>query len=46
MPTAYQILVILALLFAVASLIKPSWPLAGVGLLLVCVAMLIGKGGP
>lgn len=41
--TAFNTLVIIALLLAVAALIKPTWPLAAVSILLVCVALLIGK---
>lgn len=38
--TVFQILVGVAGVLAVISLIKPSWPLVGVAVLLVCVALL------
>ena len=40
--TAYNILVIIALLLAVAGIVKPQYPLVAVAVLLMCVAMLIG----
>lgn len=41
--TAFNILVICALLVSIAALIRPAWPLAPVAVLLVCVALLVGK---
>lgn len=41
--TAYNILVIIALLLSFLSIIKPTWPLLAVAMLLVCVALLIGR---
>lgn len=41
--TAFNILVGIALVCAVVSLIKPTWPLVGVAMILVCAALLIGK---
>lgn len=40
---AFVLLIIIALLLGVASLIRPQWPLTGVAIVLVCVALLIGK---
>jgi hypothetical protein len=42
--TAYNILVVIALVLAIIGLIKPSWPLVPVAVVLVCVALLIPKG--
>lgn len=39
--TVFQILVGTAGVLAVISLIKPAWPLLGVAVLLVCVALLV-----
>lgn len=44
--SAFLILVIIALLLAVASLIKPQYPLLGISVILLSVALLIGAGGP
>lgn len=41
--SAFNILVIIAFIMAVLALIKPTWPFLAVGLLLLCVAMLVGK---
>lgn len=38
---AYTILVVLALLFGVGSLIRPAWPLAGIAIVFLAVALLI-----
>ncbi len=38
--TVFQVLVGVAGVLAVVSLIKPNWPLVGVAVLLVCVALL------
>lgn len=38
----FVLLVLLALLLAVVALIRPQWPVVAVGLMLVCVALLIG----
>jgi hypothetical protein len=34
-------LVLVALILAVVSLVKPAWPVLGVAVLLVCVSLLI-----
>lgn len=39
--TPFTILVIIALIFAVVSMIWPTYPLLSVSVLLVCVALLI-----
>lgn len=44
MPSVHQILIGLALLLAILSLIKPTWPLLSVSVLLIAVDLLI-KGG-
>lgn len=41
--TAFNILVIVALALSILSLIKPGWPVLAVAVLLVCVALLVGK---
>lgn len=38
--TAYNILIVIAILLAILNLIKPTWPILGVAVLLVCVALL------
>lgn len=38
--TAFNILVVIALILAIAGMIKPQWPLVAVSVLLVCVALL------
>jgi hypothetical protein len=35
--------VIIALILSVAGIIKPQWPLVAVAVLLLCVAVLVGK---
>jgi hypothetical protein len=40
----FHLLVVLALVCAVGALIRPSWPLVPVGLLLVCIALLLKSG--
>jgi len=42
---AFNILVGTAGLLAIVSLIKPTWPLVGVAVLLVCVALFTKFGG-
>lgn len=42
MITPFLILVLVALLLAIASLLKPSWPLLPTAVILLAVAMLIG----
>ena len=47
-PTAFTILVVLAIIMALISIIasaagKSAWPLVAVGLLLLSIAVLIGK---
>lgn len=41
--TPFTILVGISLVLAVVALIKPTWPLLPVAVLLVCVALLISK---
>jgi hypothetical protein len=41
--TPFTILVVIALLLAVGSLIRPGWPLLAVAVVLMAVAMLVGK---
>lgn len=41
--SVFQILVGIAGILAVLSLIKPQWPLLAVAVLLVCVALFVGK---
>ncbi len=43
--SAFSILVVLAIILAILGLVKPTWPLVAVGLLLLAIAVLIGKGG-
>lgn len=38
--TVFQLLVGVAGVLAVVSLIRPNWPLIGVAVLLICVALL------
>ena len=40
---AFVLLIVIALLLSVAALVKPTWPLVPVAVVLVCVALLIGK---
>ena len=35
------ILVLIALILAIASLLKPGWPLLAVSVILLCVALLV-----
>ena len=39
----FVLLIINAMGLSVVNLIKPTWPILGVAVLLVCVACLIGK---
>ena len=39
--TIFVLLVVIALLCAIASLVKPGWPLISVAVLLICIALLI-----
>jgi len=39
---AFTILVVIALLLAVGSMVKPAWPLLAVSVLLISVALLVG----
>ncbi len=41
--STFVLLIVIAMILAIVALIKPSWPLTPVGLLLVCIALLIGK---
>lgn len=40
---AFNILIIIAIIIAVLSLIRPTWPLLAVAVILVCAALLTGK---
>lgn len=42
---AFTILVVISLLLAVGSLVKPGWPLLAVAVLLLSVALLVGGKG-
>lgn len=39
--TAFSILVVIALILAILSLVKPQWPLLGIAVVLLSVALLI-----
>ncbi len=41
--TPFVILATISLILAVVAIIKPSWPLLPVAVILICVALLIGK---
>jgi hypothetical protein len=41
--TAFNVLCVIALVLAIAGLIKPQWPCVAVAVLLVCVALLVAK---
>lgn len=41
--SAFNILVIISLILSIAGIIKPQWPLVAVAVLLLGVAVLIGK---
>ena len=41
--TAFNILVVLAILFSVAGIVKPQFPLVAIAVLLLSIAVLIGK---
>lgn len=41
--TAFNVLVIIALVLAIAGIIRPQWPCVAVAMLLVCVALLVAK---
>lgn len=41
MPNVHVILIVIALILAILSIIKPSWPLLSVSVLLICVDLLI-----
>lgn len=41
MLNTHTLLIGLALIFAVGSLIKPTWPLLGVAVILICVDLLV-----
>lgn len=43
--SAFNILVIVALILSIIGIIKPTWPIVAVALLLVCVALLVSGGG-
>lgn len=38
--TVFNILIVIAMILSVVAIIKPSWPLCPVAVLLVCVALL------
>lgn len=41
--STFHVLVGVAGILAIVSLIKPQWPLVSVAMLLICVALFIGK---
>lgn len=41
--SASSLLVLIALVLTVLSMVKPTWPLLAVAVLLVCVAILFGQ---
>lgn len=41
--TPFTLLIGIAIILAVMSLIKPTWPLLSVAVIMVCTALLIGK---
>lgn len=41
--TAFNVLVVIAIICAVISLIKPTWPLVSVAVILICAALLVGR---
>ena len=43
--TAFSILIIIAIILAVVGLVKPSWQTTSVAVLLVAIAVLVGKKG-
>lgn len=38
--TVWNILIVIAIILAIINLIKPTWPILGVAVLLICVALL------
>jgi len=40
MPNAHQLLIGIALVLAIAGIVKPAWPLVPVAVILVCVDLL------
>jgi len=42
-PTAFVILVVLSIVMAILGIVRPAWPLVAVGLLLLAIAVLIGR---
>lgn len=43
--SAFNILVVIALILSIVSMVRPTWPLLSVSVLLVCVALLIHSVG-
>lgn len=43
--SVFMILVVIALVLAVVSLIKPGYPLLGVSVILIAIALLISRQG-
>ncbi|CAN5624505.1 hypothetical protein BH09VER1_BH09VER1_14000 [soil metagenome] len=43
--SAFILLVVIALILAVVSLVKPGWPLLAVSVILICVALMISRHG-
>jgi len=41
----FLLLVVIALILAIVSLIKPSWPLLPVAVILISIALLISRRG-
>ncbi len=40
---AFTLLIIVAFILTVVGFVKPAWPLVHVAVLLVCVALMIGR---
>ena len=40
-PNAHTVLIVIALILAVASIIRPTWPLVAVSVILICADLLI-----
>lgn len=41
--TPFTILIGIALILAVAGIVRPAWPLIPISVILICAALLIGK---
>ncbi len=43
--SAFVLLVVIALILAILSIIRPQWPLIPIATILICVALLIRTAG-